>query len=56
LICTKDYSPYGITVEAIEATDEEMGLFYWERVFGNDYIYKTKRVVLDESRKSKKRE
>lgn len=45
LLCTEDFSPYGITVEDIEKTDEERGLFSWKQIFGNDYIYKTKRVV-----------
>jgi len=54
LLCTEDYSPYGITVEDIETTDEETGLFYWKKIFGNDYIYKTKHVVFHQPQESKK--
>lgn len=56
LLCTEDFSPYGITTEDIEMTDEEMGLFAWKKVFGNDYIYKTKHVVFHQPQESKKAE
>lgn len=56
LICTEDFSPYGITVEDIEKTDEERGLFSWKKIFGNDYVYKTKRVVFRQPQESKKKQ
>ncbi|MCK4223560.1 MAG: glycosyltransferase family 39 protein [candidate division Zixibacteria bacterium] len=56
LLCTEDFSPYGITVEDIEKTDEKIGLFSWKKIFGNDYIYKTKYVVFRQPQKSKKKE
>lgn len=56
LICTEDFSPYGITVEDIEKTDKERGLFSWKNIFGNDHVYKTKRVVFRQPQESKKKE
>jgi hypothetical protein len=38
LLCTQDYSQYGIT--DIESINQETGFFPWKRVFGNDVIYK----------------
>ncbi len=45
LLCTEDFAPYEITVKDIEKTDQKLGLFSWKKIFGNDYIYKTKRLV-----------
>lgn len=47
MICTEDYSHYFIT--DIEEINEKTGLFAWRKIFGNDYIYKTKAVVYDSS-------
>lgn len=45
LICTEDPQSAWIDVEDVEKADEKLGLFAWKKVFGNDYIYKTKHFV-----------
>ena len=48
LLCMEDYSPQAITVEDVEETNRNSGLFSWRKDFGNDLIFKTKRVVFQE--------
>ncbi len=45
LICTGDYTPQGITVADVDQADNRIGLFAWKKIFGNDYLYKTKHMA-----------
>jgi 4-amino-4-deoxy-L-arabinose transferase-like glycosyltransferase len=56
LICSEDFAPYGITVEDMDTTNEKIGLFSWKKIFGNDYVYKTKHVIFQKPPEMKKEE
>jgi hypothetical protein len=56
LISTQDFAPDKITVEDLDKADHGIGLFAWKKDFGNDYLYKTKQVVLQSPQGSKEGE